>query len=319
MTTRRGFTLVELMIGLILLLAVAAVTYQLLVNTQRISRSQNQHIGMQDNVRSGSLILANELREVGYDQITAAGLVSLASQGRFAGSTLAAVTNSDLRAIGPDSVTYRAMRGLGYTCQLSAGTNDVVVRNDPNDPTRQWQGLRTLTTTDSLMLYIENDQTTAVDDMWLTVGLTTAPVAQNCPDGTPGIRFRIGIPAGLLITSATAFGNMFVGGPVRAFELMQMRSYASGGKVWLGMRSRPLTVGTTLEPVLGPLSGTATGLQLDFRDANNAATTVPDNVRSVWVSLQSASDELVRTTGRYAKVDSLTRTTRVALRNALRP
>jgi len=317
MTTRRGFTLVELMIGLILLLAVAAVTYQLLVNTQRISRSQNQHIGMQDNVRSGALIMANELREVGYDQITAASLPLL--QLRFPGAALVAGTNSDLRAIGPDSVIYRAMRGLGYTCQLSAGTNDVVVINNPLDVQRQWQALRTLTTTDSLMLYIENDKTTSGDDMWLTVGLTTAPVAQNCPDGTAGIRFRIGIPAGLLITSGTAFGNMFVGGPVRAFELMQMRSYTSGGKVWLGMRSRPLTVGTTLEPVLGPLTGTATGLQLTFRDANNATTTVADNVRSVQVSLQSASDELVRTTGRYAKVDSLTMTTRVALRNALRP
>ena len=74
MTTRRGFTLIELMIGLILLLAVGGVTYQLLVNTQRVSRSQTQHIGMQDNVRSGALIMANELREVGYDQITATGL-----------------------------------------------------------------------------------------------------------------------------------------------------------------------------------------------------------------------------------------------------
>ncbi len=316
MTTRRGFTLIELMIGLILMLAVAAVTYQLLVNTQRVSRSQNQHIGMQDNVRSGALIVGNELREVGYDQITAGALPLL--QVKFPGSALAAGTNSDLRAVGPDSVIYRAMRGLGYTCQLSAGTNDVVVINNPND-VRQWQALRTLTTTDSLMLYIENDKTTSGDDLWLTVGLTTAPVAQACPDGTAGIRFRIGMPAGLLITSATAFGNMFVGGPVRAFELMQIRSYTSGGKTWLGMRSRPLTVGTPLEPVLGPLSGTATGLQFTFRDASNNATTVADNVRSIQVSLQSASDEMVRTTGQYAKLDSLTMTTRVALRNALRP
>ena len=71
MTTRRGFTLVELLIGLVLLGLVGAVTYQLLVNTQRVSRSQAQHIGMQDNVRSGALIIANELREVGYDQVTA--------------------------------------------------------------------------------------------------------------------------------------------------------------------------------------------------------------------------------------------------------
>ena len=42
MTTRRGFTLVELLIGLILLMAVGAVNYQLLVNTQRVTRSQGQ-------------------------------------------------------------------------------------------------------------------------------------------------------------------------------------------------------------------------------------------------------------------------------------
>jgi prepilin-type N-terminal cleavage/methylation domain-containing protein len=314
MTTRRGFTLVELLIGLILLLAVGAVTYQLLVNTQRVSRSQSQHIGMQDNVRSGSLIIANELREVGYDQITVAGLPLI--QLKFPGAVLAAGTNSDLLAIGPDSITYRAMRGLGYSCQLIAGTNDVVVKNAG---TLAWQSLRTITTTDSLMLYVENDPTTAADDMWLTVGLTTAPVAQNCPDGTAGTRFRIGIPAGLAIASATAFGNMVVGGPVRAFELMQMRSYTSGGKAWLGMRARPLTVGTTLEPVLGPLNNTASGLALTYRDASNGITAVAANVRSVEVSLQSVSDEMVRTTGRYAKVDSLTMTTRVALRNALRP
>lgn len=321
MTTRRGFTLVELLIGLILMLAVGAVTYQLLVNTQRVSRSQSQHIGMQDNGRSGALIVANELREIGYDQITAAGLVSMATL--LPGNTLVAGTNSDLRAIGPDSVTYRAVRGLGYTCQqtvVTALTGDVVVYNDALNGVRKWQAYRTLTTTDSLMLYVENDPTIAGDDLWLTVGLTTAPVAQNCPDGSAGIRFRIGIPVGVAISSATLFGQMPLGGPVRAFELMQIRSYTAGGKTYLGMRPRPLTAGTVIEPVVGPLSGTATGLVFRFKDASNAATAVADNVRSVEIDLQPRADEMTRTTGTYAKMDSLlTMSTRVALRNALRP
>lgn len=316
MTTRRGFTLVELLIGMVLLLAVGAVTYQLLVNTQRVTRSQAQHVGMQDNVRSGALIVANELREVGYDQVTATALPLL--QVKFPGSALAAGINPDLIAIGPDSITYRAMRGLGFTCQLTAGTSDVVVRNAG---AMAWQATRTLTTSDSLMLYVESDPSIAGDDMWLTVGLANAPVAQNCPDGTAGIRFRIGIPAALAITATTAFNNMIAGGPVRAFEVMQMKSYVSGGKAWLGMRSKSVA-NTSLEPVLGPLSngaGTAQGLVLTYTDASNVVTAVPNNVRSVQVSLRSVSDEVVRTTGRYAAVDSLTLTTRVALRNALRP
>lgn len=316
MTTRRGFTLVELLLSLILLTAVGAVTYKLLVNTQRVSRYQSQHIGMQDNGRSGSLIIANELREVGYDQITATELAAL--QLRYAGFTPAAAVNSDLIAIGPDSITYRAMRGLGYTCQLNTANGDVTVYNAAADA-RKWQSLRTLTTTDSVMLFVENDPTTATDDMWVPAGVTVAPVAQNCPDGSAGLRFRVALPAGYVPAIATLFNaaNMPLGGPVRAFEIMQMRAYVSGGKTWLGMRARP-SAGTTLEPVLGPLN-TATGLALDYRDANNVATAVANNVRSIAVTLQTVSDERVRQTGSYSKVDSLTMSTRVALRNALRP
>ena len=324
MTTRRGFTLVELLIGLILMLAVGAVTYQLLVNTQRVSRSQSQHIGMQDNGRSGALIIANELRGQGYDQITAAALASIAANVLLPGNALVVGTNSDLRAIGPDSLTYRAVRGLGYACKLTPGAGaagDVVVY-DPavalNDP-RKWQAYRTLTTTDSVMLFIENDPTTSTDDIWLTAGLTAVPDAQLCADGSSGLRLRIALPGLLAINAATAFGQMPIGNPVRAFELMQLRSYSANGKTWLGMRSRPLTLGTTIEPVVGPLSGAATGLAFTYRDASNAVTTVADNVRSVEISLQPMSDEMARTTGRYAKMDSLTMTTRVALRNALRP
>jgi len=321
MTTRRGFTLVELLIGLILMLAVGGVAYQLLINTQRVSRSQTQHISMQDNGRSGALIIANELREQGYDQITAAGLVSINTL--MPGNALVVGTNSDLRAIGPDSLTYRAVRGLGYVCGLTAGAGgagDVVVYNNGiATDLRNWQAYRTLATTDSVMLFIENDATTAADDIWLTVGLTAVPDPQLCADGTQGLRLKISIPGLLAINAATAFAQMPIGNPVRAFELMQLRSYTSSGKTWLGMRSRPLTLGTTIEPVVGPLSGTATGLAFTFRDASNAVTTVRDNVRSVEISVQPMSDEMTRTTGRYAKMDSLTMTTRVALRNALRP
>ncbi len=317
MTTRRGFTLVELLIGLILLLAVGAVAYQLLVNTQRVSRSQGSHIGMQDNVRSGAMIIANELREVGYDQITATELVSL--QTRYPGATLVAGVNPDLIAIGPDSITYRAMRGLGYTCNLIPASNDIVVINKDTDA-RKWQGLRTITTTDSLMLYVENDPSTATDDLWITVGLAVAPVAQNCPNGDAGLRFRIGWPVGMVPGIATVLdvNNMPLGAPVRAFEVMQMRSYVSGGKAWLGMRSRP-GAGNPIEPVLGPLANAAEGLAFTYRNSTNGLAALPADVRSIEVSLRSVSDGVNRSTGTYAKVDSLTMTTRVALRNALRP
>jgi prepilin-type N-terminal cleavage/methylation domain-containing protein len=321
MTTRRGFTLVELLIGLILLIAVGAVTYQLLVNTQRVSRSQSQHIGMQDNGRSGALIIANELRELGYDQMDAARQLAVAG---VLANTLPIGTRSDLIAIGPDSITYRAPRGIGYICNLTQTnltTADVVVYNPPvaaNDP-RRWNAYRSITTTDSLMLFVEDANKTSADDFWLTVGLTANQSPQNCPDGTAGIRFRIQIPGAVGITAVGLVANTPFGNPVRAFEVMQLRSYTSNGKAWLGMRPRPSTLGTTIEPVVGPLSGTAQGLTFTFKDANDGNTTVADNVRSVQIALQPMSDEMVRTTGKYAQMDLDTVTTRVSLRNALRP
>ena len=69
MTDRRGFTMVELMVALVLTLMVGGVTYALLVNSQRVSRSQTEHVGMQDNVRSGALIVASELRDIALHRI----------------------------------------------------------------------------------------------------------------------------------------------------------------------------------------------------------------------------------------------------------
>jgi len=319
MTTRRGFTLVELLVALILLLAVGGVTYQLLVNTQRVSRSQSQHIGMQDNARSGAFIIADELREVGYDEINATAVPLITT---WLGAAPAVVSNPDLIAIGSDSITYRGMRAIGFTCNLVSATPAVVVHNSAAIPFSQ---LRSLTTNDSLMLYVENDPSIAGDDIWLAVGIAAAPTAQNCPDGTAGVKITVAFPAALTaigLNATKVFGTgMVVGGPVRGFEMMQVRSYTSAGKLWLGMRSRPLA-GTTIEPVLGPLAngaGASQGLTFAFYDASNAVTAVRNNVRSVQVTLRPISDEMVRTTGRYANVDSLSLSTRVALRNALRP
>jgi prepilin-type N-terminal cleavage/methylation domain-containing protein len=309
---RRGFTLVELMIGLVLLLAVGGVTSQLLLNSQRVSHWQAQHVSMQDNVRSGALIIANELREVGYDQLGEAAIA------RFPGSALVAGPDPDLIALGPDSITYRAMRLMGFTCSLSGAagaSGELVVRN----ATARY--LRTLTTSDSLMLYVENDPSTPADDMWLPAGITAAPGNQSCPDGSAGTQYRFTIPPLLAVTADAAFGNMVIGGPVRAFEVMQMRSYVSGRQAWLGMRSASVP-NSSIQPILGPLSqgsGRARGLSLTYWNVNNLATSVPNEVRSIQVALKSVTDEPVRTTGRYAAIDSLTLTTRVALRNALRP
>jgi prepilin-type N-terminal cleavage/methylation domain-containing protein len=307
MTTRRGFTMIELMMGLVLTLLVSAVTYQLLANNQRVSRGQTAHVSLQDNVRAGALIVTNELREVGYDDISAAATAKMT----YAPLNL---NRTDLVAIGAGGVSYFTMRGLAFTCSVVNGApSKVIVRLST------YSVLRTPVATDSLFLYVENDNQTAGDDAWVHLGITGPPANQNCPDGTAGRAFTVGFPAGL--TAAGVMPNVVLGGPVRLAEVMRLEYYANGGKSWLGMKS--MSAGGALDPVIGPLADSTAGQRgLTFRylDKANAVTTVINNVRSVEVTLKGVTDERVRgSAAKSGAIDTMSLVTTVALRNALRP
>jgi hypothetical protein len=294
------------MIALVLTLAVGGVAYQMLLRNNRVSRAQSERIGVQDNVRSGALIITNELREVGYDAISAGASAAL---GGYAPGT-----RTDLLAINAGGVTYHATRGLGFVCQVTtAAPATVVVRRDT------WQELRTPRTTDTLMLYVENASNTSSDDAWVHLGIT-ATLAQNCPTGATGLAFRVVAPAGLNLT--TALNAVVVGGPLRVTEVMRMEHYvdATDNKPYLGMRS--ISAGDlALQPVIGPLAdngGATPGLAFEYLDANDAVTAVAANVRVVRLTLRGVTDEAVFGRSSYATVDTLGLTTRVALRNSLR-
>ena len=307
MTSRRGFTMVELMVALVLTLMVGGVTYRLLVTNQRVTRGQTEHVSMQDNVRSGALIIGSELREVGYDRLPNPLNPVLVAVGA------AGLTRSDLVAMGPDSVRYKAMRGFGVICALDAGASRITLYDDT------FQSTRTLAVGDSLMLYVEDDPLSAADDVWLHAGITQLNGAQACPDGAGGTRYTIAFPLGL--GAAAAFPLMLPGAPVRVFEEMVIRSYRSGGDAWLGMRA--VAGGGAIQPVLGPIADGAVspeGLALTYRDANNNVTAVPASVRTVEITLRGITDMPVHRNvqGYRATVDTLALTAQVALRNALR-
>ncbi|HYR99440.1 MAG TPA: prepilin-type N-terminal cleavage/methylation domain-containing protein, partial [Gemmatimonadales bacterium] len=62
--TRRGFSLIELMIALVLLSLVSAAVYKVLVNNQRVYLAQTQTIDLQQNIRAAAAILPAEFREL---------------------------------------------------------------------------------------------------------------------------------------------------------------------------------------------------------------------------------------------------------------
>ena len=97
-----------------------------------------------------------------------------------------------------------------------------------------------------------------------------------------------------------------------------MQYYATGGKSWLGMRS--LSQGGVIEPVAGG-SRTGGSARDDVRifDQDNKVTAALADVRAVTLNLRGVTDERVQERRPVGAVDTLSMTTRVALRNALRP
>ena len=118
MTQRRGFTLIEVLLALVIMGVVTGAIYRLLNTNQRLSLAQAEQVNLQSNVRTGSLVVPNELRELN----TVLGSLD--------------ATRNDVTVANADGITYRAMRGLGFLCQ-AAGANELRLNAST------WSGSRT--------------------------------------------------------------------------------------------------------------------------------------------------------------------------------
>ena len=90
----RGFTLVELLVAMVIMLIVTGSIYTLLNTTQRVSRAQAERVDLQSNVRTGAIVVPNELREINN------------VEGALIGGP-----QVDILSATPTTLRYRAMRG----------------------------------------------------------------------------------------------------------------------------------------------------------------------------------------------------------------
>jgi prepilin-type N-terminal cleavage/methylation domain-containing protein len=283
---RRGFTLVELMIALLLMTIVGTVIYKLLQSEQRVSTAQAERMMMQSSVRTGALVVPSELREL---STTAGG-------------------QTDLVHIATDSITYRAARGVGFTCAVTSTQIKIL-----NTTVLPFNGLRAISPgRDSLLLFVDGDPGKATDDIWVRLPVSSvatstcgsnAAIAVNTPD------FLALLPGGLL-------SSVVVGGPVRTEEVMRLKSYASGGQQWVGAAS--LSGGDAVQPILGPIS--ADGFHMDYFTGDGTATNTPSAVRVIRITLIGLTERAVAQGGVSGPNAVLrdTLVTRVLLRNTPR-
>ncbi len=287
---RRGYTLIELLIALVLLGMVSAAIYKVLVNNQRIYLAQTQQIDLQQNIRAAAAILPAEFR-----QIDAA--------------------DSDIIAMGPDSIRTRVIRQLSFLCLapvLGGGVGQITltVRQTPIYGTRI-----TFTPNDSLLVYYEGDPTRRSDDSWLRGQVkTVTPLSSGCPGPSPHDAFVLTLdPNWIAGSQANVPGVITTGSPILGFDKVVYRVYQSSDNNWyLGIRS-PAGSGT-IQPLIGPLIG-SNGVTFGYFDALGAVTANPTQVARIDITLRARTTAPIRdVSGAIAyKVDSVV--TSVALRN----
>jgi len=278
--SRGGFTLAEALISLALALVVAGAVFGLLLSTQRITLDQAQRVDLQSNLRAGSLVALNELRELSA----------------VAGGT---GVQNDILAAGSTSLVYRAMRGIGFVCGTASPAAIRMARSSftgHRDP----QAGR-----DEALILLEDSAATGEKDSWLSTPIVTVATSVPCP-GTVGPAITLTLPSGAAVEGLEA------GTPVRIAEVMELRLYASEGKSWLGARS--VSAGEAIQPLVGPLTN-GTGFRLDYLDATGTATADRISIRSIRVALRGTT-EGGGGSGDQAEEELIAQ---VALRNAVRP
>ena len=164
MRQRHGFSLIEVMVALVIMGIVTGAIYNLLNTSQRVSLAQAERVSLQSTVRTGSLVVPNELRELN----TVLGSLD--------------PSQNDILVANATDITYRAMRGLGTLC-VAPVAPVTQLRLSPTS----WTGLRLpLAGRDSLYLFVDGDEDETSDDAWVRVAITAVASPNNACGGTPG-------------------------------------------------------------------------------------------------------------------------------------
>ena len=287
---RAGFVLVELLMGLVLLGVVSTAICTLLVNHQRLYRSQMERVDLNGALRAAALILPSELRELD-------------------------ASDGDILAMTPTSITYKAMRGGGVLCLTpNPGAMTLTL-----DKTASF-GLRAIALSDSLLV-LADVAPVLKDRRWLHGSVSAVTMGTACAEGahdlnSPSTTLALAPNFGANGVTAAALAGVGIGAPVRFFEVSKVTLYEDGSsEYWLGLQTYASSSASwaPTQPLAGPL--TSSGLSFTYYTMAGSTTSAVTCVARIGIVIRGRTAEAIRVnTGALARAtDSLV--TSVALRN----
>ncbi len=287
----RGFTLVEMLLGLVVSSVVAAAVLGVTIRQQRLAQALGAIINVRRAVREGADMLRYDLR---------------AAAPRFGG----------VYALGPDFIEFRSSIGTSVACAIDSSRTAVVI------PSRGTNGAA-LTTW--VVAPDPGDTVLVLDDAasdssvrWRPYVLATAPSRTGtCPrngvlrgsedSASDAVTIHITAPLGAGIQPGSA---------LRFVRRVRYQIYRAGDGEWylgyldcISTRALPCA---GVQPVSGPYS--ASGAAFQYFDSDGVSTTDRLRVARIEIALRASSRTSLRVGGlpggRYADSIALTITPR---------
>jgi prepilin-type N-terminal cleavage/methylation domain-containing protein len=273
-SARRGFTIIELLVGLVVGLMVMGSVVQMMIVQGRGYRKQREIIDIRETARQATALLAGDLRQSG-------------------------VGESPLSAMGANSIALRSPRGIGTICAKHATLARYGL----------WKtgGNILAGTDDSALVYqLGRDKWTALKVT--AVGTPAAMGVAAC--AWPGAR-PPDIVVEFAVGAKTDTSYIKVGAPFRNFRRVEYAEYQLNSRWWFGRR---VGAAVSYEQLTGPLvAPSSNGLAFVYYDTLGAVTANPAAVGTVAFTLRTESFKKTYVGNTYVyQRDSLT--TKVALR-----
>lgn len=288
---RRGTTLMELLVVLVLLALVGGAIMRVAVGQQRFLHAVERAIEIHRTSREGADIPRAELRTV-------------------------AANSGDIYEMGTDRIEFRSLIGTSVICEVDSARTTLSI------PGRSaWSGLTSWMATprdgDTVLVFDSADD--SVPPRWLAHTLLIAPapggrcpvasgLARTAAEESNALSFRLEPP---LESSTDA------GAALRFFRRTRYQLYRAGdGRWYLGFldcapaRATPCS---TAQPVSGPF--VSEGVRFSYRDSTGAVTAEPTRVARIDVLSHAASDAPLRAMGFALGIYSDSVLASIALRN----
>lgn len=277
---RRGFTLVELIIAMVLFGIVMGAAMQVILKQQRFYRGAGELLEMRNGLRQGVTMLTSDLRAVS----PAAG---------------------DIHEWTRSKVAFRSTTGSSIVCLMPSTTTIVVPPSTliQNNTLTAW--LVSPVVGDSVLVYDEGPGIGNDDDVWRPYRITAVTTVNGTNACLPTTGYTVTgdlKPSTRFTLSAALPATVVTGAPIRFFRRVDYGIYQASDSLWYLGASDCLPGRTpecsSYQPISGPyraLSGaTASGLVLSYFDSAGAeldpATANVRNVARISVIVRGETD-----------------------------